>query len=181
MSNVINNTGDSELNESPQGFINSDAFDDNDTLNLVNEFPCLNEDSTIFQGIELHSKKNLTDCNIKKQETISSSLYEKFENIYLGQKRKKKKNIIPNGNTKSKVKTKDQKKIAKKFEVIQKIENCEKKFEKKEERCITCFTLLQNNRIVITFKGGIKIVQIELNNNDIKTRRRQKNKTSNDE
>ncbi len=91
MSNVINNTGDSELNESPQGFINSDAFDDNDTLNLVNEFPCLNEDSTILQDIELHSKKNLTDCNIKKQETISSSLYEKFENIYLGQKRKKKK------------------------------------------------------------------------------------------
>ena len=71
------------------------------------------------------------------------------------QEEEKKENIIPNGNTKSKVKTKDQKKIAKKFEVIQKIENCEKKFEKKEERCITCFTLLQNNRIVITFKGGI--------------------------
>jgi len=71
------------------------------------------------------------------------------------QEEEKKENIIPNGNTKSKVKTKDQKKIAKKFEVIQKIENCEKKFEKNEERCITCFTLLQNNRIVITFKGGI--------------------------
>ena len=77
------------------------------------------------------------------------------DNNINNQEEAKKENIIPNGNTKSKVKTKDQKKIAKKFEVIQKIENCEKKFEKKEERCITCFTLLQNNRIVITFKGGI--------------------------
>ena len=46
-------------------------------------------------------------------------------------------------------------KIPKKFEVIQKIENCNKMLEKKDDRCITSFTLLKNNRIVITFKGGI--------------------------
>ena len=60
-----------------------------------------------------------------------------------------------NGNTKSKEKSKEKEKTTKKFEVIQKIENCEKKFEKKEERCITSFALLKNNRIVFTFKGGI--------------------------
>ena len=85
---------------------------------------------------KLKDLKNI-DNNTKNQEEVN------------------KENIKHNGNTKSKVKPKDQKQIPKKFEVIQKIENCEKQFEKKEERCITCFALLQNNRIIITFKGGI--------------------------
>ncbi len=65
----------------------------------------------------------------KIEETKNGINEEKNEenNNINNQEEEKKENIIPNGNTKSKVKTKDQKKIAKKFEVIQKIENCEKK------------------------------------------------------
>ena len=78
------------------------------------------------------------------------------------------------GSKQSKTKRKEQKPkeqsnlIRKKFEVIQKIENCENKFEKKDERCITSFAILKNNRIVLTFKGGIiKFYQFYKNHNDI--------------
>ena len=78
------------------------------------------------------------------------------------------------GSKQSKTKIKEQKAkeqsnlIKKKFEVIQKIENCENKFEKKDERCITSFAILKNNRIVLTYKGGIiKFYQFYKNQNDI--------------
>ena len=61
-----------------------------------------------------------------------------------------------NGNKINKEKPKEKNKtILTKFEVIQKIENCDKLLDKKDDRCITSFALLKNNRIVITFKGGI--------------------------
>ena len=87
----------------------------------------------------------------------------------------KEENITPkgNGNTKSKMKVEkpkeENKDTQKKFEVIQKIEACEKKCDYKDERCITSFTLLKNNRIVITLKGGIiKFYEFEKQNDEIK-------------
>ena len=44
--------------------------------------------------------------------------------------------------------------IKPKIKILEKIENCEKKLENKDIRCITSFALLRNNRIVFTFKGG---------------------------
>ena len=90
MSKDINITGDSEINESPQGFNNDDSFNENDSFNFENEFSSKDEHSTILENIELHSKKNFTDCNINKEETISLSFYEKVEKIYIGKKTKKK-------------------------------------------------------------------------------------------
>ena len=54
----------------------------------------------------------------------------------------------------------------KELTIIEKIENCETKLQNKDERCITSLTILRNNKILITFKGGIlKFYEFEKNNN----------------
>ena len=42
-----------------------------------------------------------------------------------------------------------------KKKVLDKIEDCTQIINKKESKCITCFAILRNNRIVISFKSGI--------------------------
>ena len=50
--------------------------------------------------------------------------------------------------------------------MLDKIETCKSKLDNRDERCITSFAILRNNRILITFKGGIiKIYELEKNNN----------------
>ena len=99
--------------------------------------------------------------NIEKKEKIIGEIknLKNVDNNIENQNEIKNEKIKHNGNTKSKIKEQkpkeEPKTIEKKIEVIQKIENCEKKFEKRDERCITSFALLRNNKIVLTFKGGI--------------------------
>ena len=50
--------------------------------------------------------------------------------------------------------------------MLEKIEFCENKLNYKDEKCITCFTILKNNRILIVYKSGlIKIYEFEKNVN----------------
>lgn len=89
MSKDINITGDSEINEFPEGFNNDDEFNENDSLNVGIEFSLKIEQSTIFHS-ELNLKNNFTDCNINKEETIPSSVYEDLDKMFIGKKKKKK-------------------------------------------------------------------------------------------
>ena len=53
-----------------------------------------------------------------------------------------------------------------KNKALDKIENCTKILNKKEDKCITCFAILRNNRIVISFKSGIlKFYELQKKNN----------------
>lgn len=42
-----------------------------------------------------------------------------------------------------------------KIQIIKRIENYSSSLTQKDERCITSFTILRNNKILLTFKGGI--------------------------
>ena len=100
---------------------------------------------------------NFVGNNINKENNNINQLLNEIKNI-------DKKNI-------KEKKPEEVKNIQKKFEVIQKIENCEKNLENKDERCITSFFILKNNRIVFTFKGGIiKFYEFEKSNNTINLR-----------
>ena len=121
-----------------------------------------------------NSIKNVQKTNKEKSENNLKEIegLKNLDNNSINQNIEKKEEIINlNGNKQIKTKEIKYKEVKKKFQVIQKIENCEKKFEKKEERCITSFTLLKNSRIVLTFKGGIiKFYQLEKNQNEIQLR-----------
>ncbi len=52
------------------------------------------------------------------------------------------------------------------IKVLEKLEKCERKLENKEQRCIKCFSILRNNRILLIFKSGIiKVYEFESNEN----------------
>ena len=107
---------------------------------------------------------NFVNENIHNEKNNFNIICKNINNLFInnsmgaGQKNKIKINEKAeiNGNKINKEKPKEKNKIIlTKFEVIQKIENCDKLLDKKDDRCITSFALLKNNRIVITFKGGI--------------------------
>ena len=122
----------------------------------------------------LFINNSLKKENIEKKEKIIEEIknLKNVDNNIENQNEIKNEKIKHNGNTKSKIKEKkpkeEPKTIVKKLEVIQKIENCEKKYEKRDERCITSFALLKNNKIVFTYKGGIiKFYEFIKHNNEI--------------
>ena len=122
----------------------------------------------------LFINNSLKKENIEKKEKIIEEIknLKNVDNNIENQNEIKNEKIKHNGNTKSKIKEKkpkeEPKTIVKKLEVIQKIENCEKKYEKRDERCVTSFALLKNNKIVFTYKGGIiKFYEFIKHNNEI--------------
>jgi WD40 repeat protein len=111
----------------------------NKNINVINNKNSIQkEKATIKQEKNIDTKKNEAQ---KESKIIDNKIKEKESLTEVN-------NIIP--------------KIPKEFRVIEKIENCELKLENRDERCITSFELLRNNRILITFKGGIiKIYELE--------------------
>ena len=144
----------------------------------INEYKIINETNFNILNNEKKGTKN-TICknvsniyikNLIKKEEINKEKNQRQNQILI----KGIKNIDNNTSNQDKIKL-DLKqkevvqKIPQKFEVIKKIENCEKKLENKDERCITSFCLLKNNKIVFTFKGGIlKFYELEKINDEIK-------------
>ena len=144
-----------------------------DKLDNKNEIKAKEEDTNINDtdlksDINKHTNIIINQNNLQKEITsikqennIDNKKYEdKKENKIADNKIKEKESvseissIIP--------------KIPKEFRVIEKIENCELKLENRDERCITSFEILRNNRILIVFKGGIiKIYELEKNGNVI--------------
>ena len=56
----------------------------------------------------------------------------------------------------------------KEIKIIEKIEDCKTKLRNKDERCITSFAILRNNRILLTLKGGfIKFYEFKKNINNM--------------
>ena len=56
--------------------------------------------------------------------------------------------------------------VKREITVLDKIENCKLKLDNRDERCITSFAILRNNKILLTYKGGIiKIYEFEKNIN----------------
>ena len=52
--------------------------------------------------------------------------------------------------------------VKREITVLDKIENCKLKLDNRDERCITSFAILRNNKILLTYKGGIiKIYEFE--------------------
>ena len=104
----------------------------------------------------IEKNKIIETPNLEKVEQNKKNETEKLENN-IDQKNKEEIikpiiNIIPEK--------------PKELTIIEKIENCETKLQNKDERCITSLTILRNNRILITFKGGIlKFYEFEKNNN----------------
>ena len=114
-----------------------------------------------------NSSGNIKNINKEQIQEITPNLKDIkiIDNNIINQDDSNQEKIKHNGNTKTKVKAP---KISKKFEITQKIESCEQQCENKDERCITSFTILKNNRIVFTFKGGIiKFYEFEKKDNNI--------------
>ena len=107
---------------------------------------------------ETHSNKkgqnvqdNLTDVKLKNEKELlkTENINETDKDINI---RAKESAVCPA--------------VKKEITVLEKIENCKLKLNNKDERCITSFAILRNNRILLTFKGGIiKIYEFEKNPN----------------
>ena len=110
--------------------------------------------------------KNKNNANINDN---NKNIQSKFNEV------QKKKYLVKtesnNDNNNINIKSKDSSKesnlrpyVEEKITVLDKIENCKSKHDSRDERCITSFAILRNNRILITFKGGIiKIYEFERN------------------
>ena len=132
--------------------INEDIHEGKNNFNII----CPNINNLfINNSMGVGHKNKINNEQVQK----SNESLDKTKKINNDKKNKDdliKESLKVNGNKLEAEKSKEIiRKIPKKFEVIQKIENCNKMLEKKDDRCITSFTLLKNNRIVITFKGGI--------------------------
>ena len=127
--------------------------------------------SILNNNRNLNNNKNLLDKNKNNTNIIDNNkiIQNKFNEV------QKKKYLIKtdknNANNNININSKDSSKesnlspcVEEKVTVLDKIENCKSKHDSKDERCITSFAILRNNRILITFKGGIiKIYELERN------------------
>ena len=86
------------------------------------------------------NKKNINNLNIQNNKKNELNQIKEYKE----QKYYKSNNYNYSNNYKNR-----------KIKIIDKIENCDRMSTKKEERCITCFAILRNNRIAISFKTGI--------------------------
>ena len=135
----------------------------NITFEKVNNF-VINKSNINVSPSNQEKPENIIEIKTELKNLDNNSINQNNESID--------EKLILKGNKQTKTKEQKQKEeakiIKKKFEIVQKIENCENKFDKKEERCITSFALLKHNRIVITFKGGIiKFYELEKKRNEI--------------
>ena len=161
-------------------------------LDIRNNFVIEGEYLTkLLAGEDIEKKeknKNRINNEIKNNEINFSIINKKInENIYniknnkniqkkISDDKFKEKEHIKKEKTKDKDKDDNKNVISKesnirpelkgKITVLDKIETCKSKLDNRDERCITSFAILRNNRILITFKGGIiKIYELEKNNN----------------
>lgn len=128
------------------------------------------EINNINNNINLKSDKNKNINNNQNSEQNVITPINQDKSFDIKQKEIQQKNIIAD----NKIKEKEEEpaniinnffpKTLKEIRVLQKIENCELKLENRDERCITSFEILRNNRILIVFKGGIiKVYELEKN------------------
>ena len=122
-----------------------------------------------FSIINKNKNKNINTSNIKDNKNIqkkaSDDKLKEKGHIKKQKTKDKEKEKVDNKNVISK-EPDIRPDLIGKIAVLDKIETCKSKLDNRDERCITSFAILRNNRILITFKGGIiKIYELEKNNN----------------
>ena len=152
-------------------------------INLINKIKNINSNNNNID-ININNINNQNNKNINIQTTNQTNNNDiennknkqniiTNENINLNKNEKKEtkkeENIINNKISEEEPPKQVEKitpEIPKEITVLEKIENCKLKLQNQDERCITSLAILRNNRILITFKGGIvKIYEFEKNKN----------------
>ena len=145
----INNTQDNQIqknieiiNEEDEKNIMINDLNEMNKLNQIEDVNKIEQNNINYDKINESNKIEEEKKNIKGESDKEEEIINNTENI-ISQKPKE-------------------------IKILEKVENCESKLKNLDERCITSFTILKNNRILITFKGGIiKFYEFVKNNNEV--------------
>ena len=157
------NKKNSIYNKTNSNIVNKEKINNNEIPNSIN---IISKDNNQINNFKYNNQININSIN---SDYKNGKINENIHNLNFKEKKEDLK-ITEKSNLRNNILNIDQNNIIERkyqtIKVLEKIENCERKLHNKEERCIKCFSILRNNRILLVFKSGIiKVYEFENNDN----------------
>jgi hypothetical protein len=163
-----------DKNTNLRNSLNKNRVTEDKDTNIRNSLNKNKNKITEDKNANIQNNENKIISDLKTSETYSNKKDQKVQDNLIDAKLKKEKELFktedinetPKGINIRAKESEARPAVKKEITVLEKIENCKLKLNNKDERCITSFAILRNNRILLTFKGGIiKIYEFEKNVN----------------
>ena len=163
-----------DKNTNLRNSLNKNRVTEDKDTNIRNSLNKNKSKITEDKNANIQNNENKIISDLKTSEAHSNKKDQKVQDNLIDAKLKKEKELFktedinetPKGINIRAKESEVRAAVKKEITVLEKIENCKLKLNNKDERCITSFAILRNNRILLTFKGGIiKIYEFEKNTN----------------